>query len=311
MQLEKSLINSGGQHMQFSNLASIMREFNISENDPKEIRKVLSQMRAEIHPDKTGGNFLSKEVSNRFYEISNAIEYIEQILTNSKSDNIPVPMQDLTELIKVIRDLVPPQNKIDIAEEKLDTSIKNSIDQIKLRFRTPKIAISTITTIISFIWIFPNTIKEHPVLGKVIDITSSNFTYIWLEIILFCVAIWLFAFLNETREKEIKENLGVESYQNNLFDEFVYKERIQSNITKEEFIEFLLSQFSNKSFRILPNFMRRGYIDRQLAQDIADLIMSRAEKRGVITQISGKSLSNLYTVEEEYLTHLFGKFYIK
>ena len=90
--------------MPFTDIDQIRREFGIDELKPKDIRARLRTIQGQLHPDRTGGAFQKDGDKERFLRISEALDYLDKHEIN---ENALVPMSVMTDLVKIMRDLVP------------------------------------------------------------------------------------------------------------------------------------------------------------------------------------------------------------
>lgn len=285
----------------FNNLEQVKQEFGIQENEPAEIRKKLRVLQAELHPDKysASGEFESQEKKERYMRVEAAIKFLEN---NGKEQTALIPVNEVTNLIKAVTSLIPANQAI-TAETNLSTQVSQNLANIRVQYIAPKVIVSAIPAVITAIWIFPTTVLEHPVLKMYIDIGSPQFLMVWLGSLMFSAFFWLFFQRIEYRQRQFQLLLKTESFQNSLFQDFL-QVADEEHFTKDEFINFitnrrdgrkrryrsLISVMIDEFFKIAPD-----YIDVELAQNLADIIFERAEKRNVIEKdLSAQSLSEYY-----------------
>ena len=168
-------------------------------------------------------------------------------------------METVNELLKVIKDLAPKNSETQLEtqlEKRLSEQISNKIDKVKTVYFYPKIGIATVSGIISYIWLFPESFAKHPVLGSLIkpEYGSSLFTPVWIFTLLIACMIWFLIAIRENRDKNLKLKLKLEYFQNELFKDFIESEDTKENFTKDDFAIFL-----NTSYR-------KYLIDIELAQ---------------------------------------------
>ncbi len=218
----------------------IVKKYNITSLDPKDIRSEFNRIRGEIHPDKQSlnGKFATTEDEKNFLEISATIAFIDE----KKPEEITAIVERTTsiELIEItqnktleaIKDL---QKSIIISAERtnyrnaLSQSINQSINNTTYSNFVPKVTLSLVSVILSFIWFFPSTINNSP-LSRFIDTISPLFTVLWLEILLITGIFWYFALISDNFERKLISKLIDETFQNEFFMHFV-RER---NAIREE-----------------------------------------------------------------------------
>jgi hypothetical protein len=143
-------------------------EFGIDNESPDEIRKELIKRMSKIHPDKNKGEFSSEKEKRDYLKINSAIRFLD---LQTKDQEALIPLKDVTDLIKTLKELVPTNNE-NKSTEKLRIKIDNNIDKLKHRNQTPKIATSSFTALLTILWVFPSTLQQHPILSMYIDPTA-------------------------------------------------------------------------------------------------------------------------------------------
>jgi hypothetical protein len=208
-------------------LNKIRIRYNLTEEDPIKIRYKLNQIRGELHPDKNGGKFPSKDNETEYFEINNLIKQLDETYIHSI-----VPFSHICDIIQDDRSrLIENIQKINsdlIISSELTNNRKNlserttsTIDQIKYSNIIPKITISGVTALLTIIWFFPVTIQSHPILSMFIDVTTPLFLIIWVYSLFFTLIFWIFILRIETCEKEILKLLNDEFFQDNLIVRFI------------------------------------------------------------------------------------------
>jgi len=287
--------------MEYYNIKQIRDEFGIDSESPDEIRKELIKRISKIHPDKNKGEFSSEKEKEDYLEISSAIEFLDEQVKDQKA---LIPLKDVTDLIKTVKELVPTNNE-NTSAEKLRIKIDDNIDKLKHRNQTPKIATSSITALLTILWVFPSTIQQHPILSMYIDPTGIMFTVVWLYSLMLTAMLWWILRRIENREAASKKRLNLESVQNSLFEEFIDTGRHtaptggQVRFLKAEFVKFLTRHVTDEvrpspmSFRFLSPGKE---MDLELPEALAKVILNRAEVNGYIGRDKGKNIDDMYVV---------------
>lgn len=301
--------------MVYNNIDDLKEEFNITKNKPELIRKELLKIQKNIHPDKNKGKFKSKKDEVLFNKITEAKDFIDNI-SKEKEALIQVPTSKLTEFIEMAAEISHTNSK-KYSDEGLSQHIERRMTEEKTRHRFPKISIAFLTGVLTFLWLFPYQINEHPILNQYIDVTSSFFILIWLDSILITLALWFYYGEKERRTKELMSKLKVESFQNELFELFIGDNRFheryhdkhhnKGEFLKEDFIEYIIHYFrysygiSTRSKVIFIYFMNKLSrlfftidIDTETAQRLADIVFERVEKKNIIKKVDTKTLSDYY-----------------
>lgn len=275
----------------------------------------MRQLLRKVHPDTNGGKFATQENEKQYHKITNAIDFIDE---RKSTDTALILRTEVHELIRVIRDVVPQATQSD-SEKKLAELIDADIKLFKLRHKFPKITTAAISVVISALWLFPNTIKEHPILSYLIDLQSTSFTVVWLFMLAVTASYWLLTTIQEQREEESKKYLKLETVQNQIYRGFLrYKNYRPKNepapdilkFEKDDLISYVknFEQIENPIYgpnerlrtileRTLRMHYRTGHIDTELAQSLADTIVQRGLVKGIIEKETKKSLSDVYIVK--------------
>lgn len=278
--------------MEYYNTKQIRDEFGIDSESPDEIRKELIKRISKIHPDKNKGEFSSEKEKEDYLKIGSAIEFLDE---QAKDQKALIPLKDVTDLIKTVTELVPTNNE-NTSAEKLKIKIDDSIDKLKHRNQTPKIATSSITALLTILWVFPSTIQQHPILSMYIDPTGIIFTVVWLYSLIFTATLWWILIRRENKDAALKKRLSLESVQNSLFKKFIDNRRHstptsgQVRFLKAEFVIFLTRNATYE--RPSPN----KEIDFELPEALAKVILNRAEVNGYIKRDKGKNIDEMYVV---------------
>ena len=289
------------------------KKYGLTAKDREGLKEEIKQKLAELHPDKSGGEFRSDDEKQQYLRLSMAKGELDEILY---SNSQLVPISVVKDLITVIDDKKQLLNQEKL-EEKLKTSIARYINKAKRKALLPKISSAAIAAIVSFIWFFPNSLKNHPILKNWVDFDNPAFNMIWFFILSIAIAFWVVDYLRQNRQEELSSILQEEQFQNELFERFitVNKKRGKRRFTKSDFINFLASRELEESERLeidgseprkslFPHeLINRGYfllrrIDRDMAGNVAEIVFLRAETNGVITKSTQKALSVVYELSE-------------
>lgn len=278
--------------MKYKSIDEIKKDFGISSSDISEIKTELREILKEIHPDKNGEKFKNKLDEVNYHKILSAFEFFEQEFAF-------VAKAELTALTAIIKDSSSPlkeQKQIEVLDKKIDSILQKYKDSI----RTPKISSAVISVVFTFLWLFPSTIKDHPILSRFISSGSVAFTVIWFYSVCITGGYWLLAKRRELRIEEATKKLGLEFIQNRLFNLFIKtraetKETNNVGFTKDQLITFLteLDFFSltlnpdhRQHFNPFEILLLIKRVDRNIsldvAQSLADIIIERAKKKNFL-----------------------------
>src|ERR1700753_2815311 len=137
--------------MRYTSLEDIKSEFNLSSLNEEEMRAELNELRIKLHPDKNAGSFKSENEKEVFYNINDAIEYID----NKKDNNTSlVVVEKMNDLIKVMVELIPSNKEIQI-QAQLDFRItRNNENNHRINI-VPKATLAIISALVTFLYLFP------------------------------------------------------------------------------------------------------------------------------------------------------------
>lgn len=276
----------------FSSVKMIKDQFGIEEESMDELRSTLRSMQTEHHPDKNGGSFVDEYSESKYHELDKAISYIDSI---SKNNSELVTISVVADLTKAVTAMVAAQNEASSKDTLLSSEINRSIESYRSRLKTPRIALTALTVAISAIWVFPNTVKEHPVLSKFINFDSMTANIAWLYMLIFAVGFWVITWRTEELTKKRQESLKTESVQNRIFTSFISSLN-KDTFTLEDFVEFIM--FRHEKYRSAPFilFSSSSRINSPLAHATSEVILERVLKRKAITSRNSGSISTVYQI---------------
>ncbi|MDD1689046.1 MAG: hypothetical protein LUQ66_00090 [Methanoregula sp.] len=304
----------------FKSINEIKKEFEIVIDDPQEIRKELIRMAKSLHPDQqqNGGQFKSDFDESRYYRIMAARDFIDGIsvpliipidksLTKSseKRSDVSEISNESTELTKKIDDLktdiasIKHQKSIEYESKNLlvlNEQIKTQIEANRQFHNIPKISLALITSILSFLWLFPSTIQNHPILSKIIDVNSVLFLMIWLYLMTITIIMWFYYYQIEKNQANIFQRLNNESLQNNIFDEFLeeYQMSGEKSFPLSAFTDYVYDYLSKNESRF-SNI--KILINREIGDIFSRIILLRAENSDIIKKSSTGYLGEIYDIQ--------------
>lgn len=287
----------------YSSVRQIKEDFQITSDNLQEIREFLNKIRIENHPDRTNGDFENEIVKERYYNANNAIMFLDTLQNNQSL----VVVEKMTDLMKVVVAELIPNSKQTSLEQNLDSKISSAITTFRSKLFIPKISLTAITGVVTFIFLFPGRIKDDPALSRLIDPSSSVFLGVWLMFLTYSVLFWFMSFSNDERSKRKLILLKVDSVQNGIFEDFIHSESKENIFTKDELTRFVFEsslgnrigdRHRNSGLDILnQKLFGSEIITLEIAQNIAELIIARAEKNQVIEKLSRNTLSETYSIK--------------
>ncbi|MEK4142110.1 hypothetical protein NST48_14235 [Paenibacillus sp. FSL M7-0547] len=280
-------------------IESIKRDFELKGYSLLELRTELVKKMAAIHPDKNRGVFIDPETEERYYKYNDAIEFIDK---QTASGTSLITVNDAKELIETFAKQLTQTTNSNDNEKIFSQRMDRSIGVIRKKFRVPKITTASATAVLSAMWVFPNQVKEHPVLGQLFNIESLSFTVIWLYFVLFTSFLWYISYSVEQSQERFLLNINTAFYQNQIFRSFMF-ETVSNDtdsensepiiFTKEHFIHFLMRTERNRK-NTLVRLLHRPKMDTDIAESIADAVISKAEQKNLIKKVDSNSLEDEY-----------------
>ncbi|MBB1643884.1 hypothetical protein [Sphingobacterium sp. UME9] len=283
----------------YNSILEIKKEFQIDSDNLEIIREHLNAIRINSHPDKTNGHFANDLIEAEYHNANNAIKYLDQI----SGDNSLIVVEKMADLMKMVTEMIPA-NRQSSLEQNLDSKISFVITNFRSRMFLPKISLSVITAVMTFLFFFPGQIKSNPALSQIINPTSQTFLGIWFSLLLYSGLFWIMIFLNEEKAKRRLTLLKVDSIQNGLFQDFVRQIEFNNQFSKDDLTHFIHEQCHRNRFGnrtrpegltlITTRLFDSDMITMEIAQSIAEIIIARGEKNKVLAKLSSKTLSDTY-----------------
>ncbi|WBX75316.1 hypothetical protein PG911_11680 [Tenacibaculum ovolyticum] len=272
--------------MKFKSIEQVKSEFGLNSNEQAEIKSELKRKLAESHPDKVGETNFDSEY---FEKIKSGLDFLTKTTTTEL-----VTTEQVTDLIQIVKELTT-KNSSDTAEKQFSDSLDNYYKERKEALLIPKISLSVITGVLSFLWLFPQTVQDHPILSKYINFENSASTLIWFVLLLYTIIFWIMISRKERREKNLSKRLKTERIQNKILVDFK-RENNDEKFIKSDLTESILDKYSfRKQPSILTVFMGRAGIEQETAENLANYIIGKAESKDLIKEVKeSQTLDELY-----------------
>ncbi len=292
----------------YTNINDIKKDFGLQTDDISDLKKELKVLIKDIHPDKNKGEFKNKLDEINYQKIISALDYLDQ-------DFAIVPKSELTALTTILKDNFPAkreEEQIKNLEDKIDKTIKI----YRKSNLAPKISSTVIASMLTFIWLFPSTVKDHPILSEYLSPKNIIFTAFWFSSLFLTIVYWLLSKRNEEQLKDMIKRFNLESVQNKLFESFSRMEIYQAKKDNLTFFTFskdeLIGHLTDlNTFTLEYSPQRRGRklnplnifgilspknknIDLELAQTLTDIIIERAKRKNLIQLEQDQNLSDTY-----------------
>ncbi|MFN1215928.1 hypothetical protein ACKW6Q_02970 [Chryseobacterium kwangjuense] len=279
----------------YTSLQQIKEEFNIVSDEIEIIRDKINQIRIENHPDKNKGAFIDDISKQKYLNANNAIHYLEKIKTNQNL----IVVEKMTDLIKTVTDLIP-NTKNETLNNNLTQNINSSLSNLYTKGLFPKISFSSITAVVTFFFLFPNQIKDNPILDHYIDTKSPLLLSIWISLLIFSSFFWLFISGREERAKQLLSNLKIESVQNKIFEDFIQFHQ-NDYFSKDDLSHYIHYNLKYNKRQPQSSFLfpaNSNIINGEIAQNICEIIINRALKNEVIDKVEIQNLSEKFQLKK-------------
>ena len=291
----------------YENLNDIQSDFGIESDEISVIKKELKSILKDIHPDKNEGTFKNKLDELNYQKAISALEFLD-------TEFRLISVNELNKLaVQTEKRISKKEQKK--AVKKLDNKISGYIKNYKRSHLFPKISSTALTAIISFLWLFPSTLEDHPVLSIYFTPKNQSFTSLWALALMITIFYWLLLKINERKMENATKRLNLESVQNNLFRRFINMEKYAAKREKKSFIIFskddLINYFTSLDIFSLENpryrrklnlfnstifdlVNRKKLINIELAQNLSNIIVERALTKTIISIQDSNNISESY-----------------
>lgn len=275
----------------------ICERYGIESHSLEEIRTELKRMLKDNHPDNN-----SDYDVDYFTKLKSDLEFVESLLNSSGTTLVP-----MNEVIKTLAEILQvPTKKEENQKEKLEielsTSVDNQISTVTKRWRIPRYSSTSILAIITFLWMFPNQVLEHPLMKMLFRYKNADdyimvITLMWIYMLGVTSFLWLTSVRYERIEKEIIDRVKLDSVQNNIFMKFLDNVSPKTQFTKQEFMEYLsngLNVVDKK--KVGASFIKHFRLQEEVIQNMAEIILLRAKEYEIIKVIKPNGLIECYEV---------------
>ncbi|MEM1269315.1 MAG: hypothetical protein AAGI08_04620 [Bacteroidota bacterium] len=274
----------------YQSLDHLRAALDIKASDPSDVRREIRERIKLIHPDlAANGEPLGQVEQEELLKLTAALGYLDEI----RDQTAVVPAEQVSSLLRVVESLIPNARQQE-QEAELDLRIKDEIESIRSAFRLPKIGLATASAALTAIWLFPSTLQEHPVLGDWVGRDHDVFSIWWLFCLLATAVFWIFTGARQHKDAELARAFKLESTQNKLFKIFISSRDVDASFRRSELAEFIRDGGPGPGYRPVKLLgMNRG-VDPELAESLADSILTKAESRKAVKRLPGASMDEQY-----------------
>ncbi len=286
------------------NVDEIRKKYDAKNDTLEEIKRKLRNKLGEIHPDNNKGDY----DKDYFKEVSDDLEYIEKEISKGKSKKeIQLTANDIVELIQGLNEInsFAKRDTGNEMKKELDESIQEQTVKFTKQFKIKRYSLTGVTTLITFLWMIPDKILEHPILkqffnGNMHSVFMIMLSFVWVFLLLCTILYWIITFKIEGIEKEILEEVKIESVQNRLFMDYLeYRVKDKVSFSKKDFMDHLLWKIIYKIKNKRLRKLLKGSLSEKVIQNIANIILERAEEQKIIRKIENRSLIECFELIKE------------
>lgn len=275
--------------MEYTSIEQIKIEFGFEFRDVNQAKELLNDLKKQTHPNNTKGDFANEEQKTKYFKALAALDYLNSL----NNDNQLIVVEKMTDLIKVmITDVLVTKKDLSL-EQSLDNKITFALTNYRPKSFGPKISLTAITAILTFIFLFPGQIKDNPTISRFINPTNPFFGILWLTCLFYTGFFWWLTYRQDEAAKRSLSLLKVDSTQNAIFHDFI---SVNSVFTKDDLTNFIFETSSRRRHSNLLNIFGSEIINLEIAQNTAELIIARAEKKNVIRKTADGGLSDKFEV---------------
>jgi hypothetical protein len=267
--------------------------------DRASVIRALKARLAELHPDRTGGEFKSEESRRAFLEAQAAMASVE-----AAEPTALVPLRDVTNLIQSLAKSVAPLGAVQ--EEILRTQRTREIrERVRVHHYPFKITSGTLLAITSGLFAFMGALKDNPVLSRLLKIPGVDLALllIWLCSGLFFAISWL----HERRAESYAEFLTTDEGLTHTFERLRHSglESLPTGgrgFARQHLVEVILARGRWSPLPLPPV----GRLGRSAAEGIASVQLEKLLARGVVKPYPRKGLSEWFQVDPALLDEDLG-----
>lgn len=289
-------------------------ELNASKFDLKALKKELKSKRNKIHPDKTHGTFKSEEHKAKYFRLSHAIDFLDQL---SSKELAMVPVYQITSIIEAVGKVLQPSTQINQAESNIRSMFSS---RISTRIKIPRISSVAIGALSAVLLVFWDYIRSDTAAYFLAGSESLRIT--WLVLLLTMCMVYIWTWLYEQRSQGYMEYLLSEASLTTTLYRLIGSGLYE---TSENGIEFtktaLIGILRNRDFYYHRMFRIRYFVSKiaraisptflpiKTASDCADLILAKLQERKVVRRINRVEIQEWYQISKDMIEKIQTAYY--
>ncbi|PJL12869.1 hypothetical protein B9Y72_08785 [Stenotrophomonas maltophilia] len=275
--------------------AKIVEQFELvaDPTDTNSVLKALKKRLGELHPDRNGGSFTSDESRLNYHNIQSAIDSLE-------SSGALVPLKEVTALVEALTKTMAPL--AGAQEETLRAQrIIHIKESVRAKHRGIKVTSGTFLAISTALLAFMGSLKENPVLGKILEIQHVEMAILLAWI--YSGALFALAWYREKKAESRAEFLSSEDGLDYILHELRFaslKTTIngQLTFTRRHIVDIMNSQRRYGSS--LLQLLAPG-IGRSAAETIASSQIDKLMSRGIVSRAPIKDVREWFQIEKHLI----------
>lgn len=271
----------------------------------EDVRKQIKREMRECHPDKfnNDGKFPDKNMAKKYYELSEMLD----ILNGDEKNNALQVIEIRNEIIKQQLEIIKMQsiNEEVILKDKLASSVEKRMSYVKGIGKAPKISLGVVNAVMGALFLFPEQVSNHPILGVYISKYFKIFSLLWLYLIIITVAYFVYLAINQQKSIEIINQCQSEQFQERVFISFMKRNGLNYEFDKFDLEDCIVDHLPINYRRNKQNIGLRGIlfnidlIDSDILNDTSSILIQKAINKGIIEEVKTKTLTDTYKFKLE------------
>ena len=276
-------------------LTAIVEQFELAADptDSNSVLKALKKRLGELHPDRSGGSFTSDESRLTYHNIQSAIDSLE-------SSGALVPLKEVTALVEVLTRTMAPL--AGAQEESLRVQRIGRIkESVRAQHRGIKVTSGTFLAISSALLAFMESLKENPILGKLLEVQHADMVILvaWIYSGAFFALTWY----RERRAESHAEFLSSEDGLSYILHELRYANLKpttdgQLAFSRKHVVDIMHHQrrYGASALQLLSSG-----IGRSAAETIASSQIEKLMSRGIVSRAPTKGVHEWFQVDKQLI----------
>lgn len=276
-------------------------------SDIEALGREIDRYIRESHPDKTGGDFESKEAKNRFHELQEASQFLENLTARSTA---LIPVSQVATLLQVLlqqqgRLSSPPAN---YEAQRVESYLRRGL---RRRILIPKFTSGVFLTVATALFAFMGTLTNHPMLGEFAANPLARLALIsaWLVSGTLFVTYWWREHLVERRvEYLMSEECLIETFDSLCTSATWASDEDGGTFTAHHFAEKLARDDTYAQSWLQRLFWGRRDLDIGPAIEVAKTHVATLLERGAVKRLLEPDVSPQFEINPDILARYKKKY---